>query len=476
MKLLSQYLLIFVFYLISIQSFSQKVKVITSTPRNFWYENKVALIYPKTNTETVSVVLSTDSLLQEIDGFGGTFNELGWDAMQVLTPAKRLEVMQALFGQDGANLALGRLPVGASDYAMGYYSYCDVKEDFTMRDFSITRDRYILIPFVKEALKVKPGLKLWASPWTPPAWMKINEHYTLQGGDIAGRTGGNEMDSRKNVMGNVTAFNMQLGYLKAYALYFSKYIKAYQAEGINIWALMPQNEIAWSPNWPCCTWRPEDLAYFVGKYLGPQFKADAISTEIWLGTINYPDPNYVRTFLKNNEAADIIKGIGFQWTGAKAIPFIHKEYPKYNYMQTENICGDHENDWTSLERTWKAMVHYFHNGTKSYMYWNMVLDETGKSAWGWPQNSLIIVNKTTGEVNYTPEYFLMKHLSQFTQPGSRLIKTSELENTLAFRTADGKVTIVFYNPDERAKQFTFIVDGKEYKVTGEAKSVNSVIL
>ena len=468
------YLPLFLFcYLTGSHLFAQQAQLLSTTPAERWKESKPVKAKTFQADETISVY--PDSLLQHVDGFGGTFNELGWEALQALAPQQQQEVMKALFGGEGTRFSMARTPMGASDYALSYYSYCDVKEDYTMRDFNISRDRYILIPYIREALKLRPDLKIWASPWTPPAWMKINEHYTLQGGDIAGRTGGNEMPPRKNVMGNMTAFNMQQGYLEAYALYFSKYVQAYAEEGINIWAVMPQNEIAWSPNWPCCTWRAEDLAIFIGKYLGPQFEKDKLATEIWLGTIKFPDPDYVRTVLKNKDATRYMKGIGFQWTGREAIPAIRREYPAYGYMQTENVCGEHENDWSSLERTWEAVTHYFRNGAHSYMYWNMILDETGKSSWGWPQNSMVIIHKDTKEITYTDEYYLMKHLSRFVQPQTRVLKTSDMSRYLAFRTGEKELVIVFYNPEEK-KNLSVKIQDATLNLPIPAKSINTAVI
>lgn len=283
---------------------AQKVMLYSTTSSERWVEQKCTI--DKVSATQADIYVYTDSLLQEVVGFGGTFNELGWDAMQNLSSAERCKVMASLFAEDGAHFTLGRTPVGASDYAMGYYSYNDVKDDYTMRNFCIDRDRYTLIPYIKEALKFRPDLKLWASPWTPPAWMKVNEHYSQKSSGIEGTDiGHNRLDPNHNVLGNVTGFKMQQGYLQAYALYFSKYVQAYKRNGINIQMIMPQNEIAWTPCWPSCTWRPEDLAIFVAQYLGPQFEKDSIDTEIWLGTVNYPDPNYVRTFMKQKMSGNM---------------------------------------------------------------------------------------------------------------------------------------------------------------------------
>lgn len=452
---------------------AQKLKCYSSGQTKHWEEVKRTSM-PEAEGQIILTIFP-DSLRQRVDGFGGTFNELGWDAMQVLPANKQKEVLQSLFGQNGIRFSYARIPMGASDYALSYYSYCDVKEDFSMRDFNIDRDRYILIPYIKEALKLRPDLKIWASPWTPPAWMKINEHYSLRGGNMNNRVGGNEMDIRKNVINNATAFNMQFGYLQAYALYFSKYIREYAKAGVNIWAVMPQNEIAWSPNWPCCTWCPEDMGNFIGKYLGPQLKKDSLNTQIWLGTINFPNPDYVRTVLKDKDALSYLSGVGFQWSGGQALPSIYRENPQMSYMQTENTCGDHENDWSSLENSWKNVLHYFNNGVNIFMYWNMVLDETGKSSWGWAQNSLVRINRTSGQIIYTDEYYLMKHLSHFVQPGSHLLKISGYQNALAFLTHTGQMAIVIYNPD-KSKNCHLKIKNTKYSAFLPEKSITTLIV
>jgi len=452
-------------------------ELFTTTAQERWVAGAHLTLQKATPSAKADLTVRADQPKQEVQGFGGAFNELGWDALQALSSKDQETIMGDLFGPEGCRFAFGRTPVGSSDYAFAYYSYDDVKEDYAMRDFSVARDRYILIPFLKKALAFRPDLKIWASPWTPPAWMKINEHYALKAGNIDNRPGGNMMDSRHGVTGNVTAFNMQIGYLEAYALYLSKYVQEYAKEGIPLWALMPQNEIAWSPNWPCCTWRPEDLAIFVGKYLAPQFEKDKVGTEIWLGTINYPNPDYVRAFLKNEAAAKAIKGIGFQWTGSKAIGTIHQEFPQYPLMETENMCGNGENDWKALEVSWEMVVHYFHNGAGSYMYWNMILENRGMSSWGWPQNSMVSINRTKKSFRYNDEFYLMKHLSRFVQPGSRLLTVEgDEKNAIAFQTADKAISVVIYNPETTAVEKTIRSGDSTVHLSLKPKSINTLLL
>ena len=455
-------------------SFAQKVDLTYSTATKRWVKAKRFL--QKDNTTATNITIYTDTLLQEIDGVGGAFNELGWDALSALPKEASKQVFKDLFSKEGANFSMCRIPIGASDYALSYYSSNDVPEDFEMRDFNIDRDKYILIPYLKEALKVNPDLQIWASPWSPPAWMKVNEHYAMRSGNFENAIEGNKMNLGAEINNNATAFKMQERYLKAYALYFSKFVKSYKEAGVNLFAIMPQNEVAFQPNWPSCTWRPEDMAYFINDFLGPQFKNDKLNTEIWLGTVNSSNPNYVKTILDYKSTADYISGAGFQWGGAKAIPTVHENFPGLKLMQTENKCGEHENDWTSVERSWKDLVHYFNNGSGSYMYWNMVLDETGKSAWGWPQNSMVVVDKASKNVTYTDEFYLFKHLSHFVQPGDHYLKSSEGKNHMAFQLKDGRVVVLAYNPKESVDTLNLKIGSKSVTVKVEAKSINTIVL
>ena len=459
---------------------AQKATLYSTTASERMVKSEIVLS-PSGNAP--ALVVFTDSLEQQMTGFGGTFNELGWDALQSLTDHDRDAVMAALFSPQGLNLVMGRTPIGANDFSMGYYSYNDVKEDYTMRNFCIDRDRYTLIPYIQSALKYRPDLIMWASPWTPPLWMKVNEHYSEKAGGInKTRVGYNELDPKHNMTGHVskyghpTGFKMMDGYLEAYAIYFSKYVQEYAKCGINIQKVAPQNEVCWTPCWTSCTWRPEDLYVFVHHYLGPQFEKDSLQTEIWYSTINYPFPEYLRTILECNEAHKYVKGIGVQWTGLQALPTIHSEYPDYDYMMTENMCGDHENDWTSLEQTWQAIVHCLSNGVTSYNYFNMVLNETGKSWWDWPQNSMVIVDRATHTYSFTDEYWLFRHLSPFVQPGAVRLKVSDGSNTLAFRTPEGKIIVVIYNPADATTKISLNVEGKALDLNLKAKSINTLLL
>lgn len=464
--------------LTSIEVSAQKCLMFSSTDAHGWVKGKVAMSSVQDKTQGKQIVVYTDSLLQEVDGFGGTFSERGWDAMQVLNEPQRLSVMKELFGADGIHFAWGRTPVGGNDLALSTYTYNDVSYDWTQRNFSIARDRYILLPMIKMAKQVRPDLKMWASPWTPPYWMKISEHYSLKSHGINGTdVGHNKMDPHFWVYPNVTSFKMTDGCLRSYAIYLSKYVQAYRQEGVNIDILMPQNEVQWEPCWQCCTWRPQDLAIFVEKYLGPQLEEDGIkNTDLWLGTVNYPNPKWVFDFCENKNAMKYIKGIGMQWTGMQAMPKVHEQMPNVRLMQTEGMCGDGDNNWADMVKSWERIVHCFRSGASSYMQWNMVLGDDLESLFKWKQNALIIVNRKTGQLTRTPEYYLMKHFSHFIQPGSQLLKVSDGNNTVAFKNQDGKWVVVSYNPLEKESHITFEIGGKNIIAHFAPKSLNTIVV
>ncbi len=445
----------------------QKVEWVSTTNSQTWVSNTGTLTI-KSNAADLAIRIFPDSVKQTVDGFGGCFNELGWDALQTLTDQNRKDVLKNLFDTiRGCRFTIFRMPIGANDYAVDWYSHDETAGDLDMKNFSLKRDRQRLIPYIKAAQRYIPGMNVWASPWSPPSWMKTNNHYAC-----ASNSQFNDLPADRQGIEMTTQFRMEPKVLEAYALYFEKFIQGYQNEGIPISAVHVQNEMNSCQPFPSCIWRPEDLATFIGKYLGPRFEADGIAANIWLGTIERPQIERVDTILQNKDAAKFIKGVGFQWAGQGAIAEVHRKYPEMKLMQTETECGDGSNDWKAAEHTFDLMKHYFKNGANAYMYWNMVLDETGKSQWGWKQNSMISIDKASGKVVYNPEFYLMKHLSYFVKPGSKYLKVSGDENCLAFLT-DNHVVILYYNADETDKTKSFILRGQMFTVSLKGKSFNT---
>ncbi len=454
--------LISVLFLFSIGLFGQQNQWIETTKNNQW-QTKTAPEWQKyEKTANNQVEIHTDKKLQTIDGFGGCFNERGWDAMSVLPEEKRQEILKNLFDtNDGCAFNICRMPLAANDYAMDYYSFAPVENDYDMEHFSIDRDKRYLIPYIKNAMKYNEDLKVWASPWCPPKWMKQNGRYSCKGWKESSR-----MRWEEDV-------------LNAYALYFSKFVKAYREEGINLYAIHVQNEVDACQIFPSCLWNGEELNEFIGDYLGPQFEHDGLDeTEIWLSSINHKSyEEYAGKVLKDTKAAGYISGVGYQWAGKFATEETRRNHPDIKIMQTESECGNGSNDQSAAEYTYSLICHYFKAGVNSYMYWNMVLDNYGLSTWGWKQNAMITIDRFKLDVFYNQEFYVMKHMSHFVKPGARLIKTTGDDDLiLVFENPDGQIILIAGNPSQFVKEYTFRIDKKMLQVTSKAHSFNTFIL
>ena len=205
-------------------------------------------------TTTADITVNDATTYQTWDGFGGSFNEMGWDNLSMLSATERDRAIKLLFdATDGARFVFGRIPIGASDYAIDRYTLNETANDFTMTNFSIARDRMRLIPYIKAALALNPNIRLWASPWTPPTWMKDNKAFD----------GGNMVDNAQN--------------LQALALYLAKFVQEYGKEGIKIEAIHHQNEPGYATGYPSCLWTPALYTKFIGTYLGPTFASQNVT-------------------------------------------------------------------------------------------------------------------------------------------------------------------------------------------------------
>ncbi|MEI6865322.1 hypothetical protein [Flavicella sp.] len=451
-----------------------KVTWVSSTSTSLW-ENKVYKKSQENNLVDVNITIDINKKQQTITGFGGCFNELGWDALGMVTPEEKQQILNDLFDkEEGCKFNICRMPIGANDYAVDWYSHNETAEDFEMANFSIDRDKKRLIPYIKEAQKINPDIEVWASPWCPPSWMKHSKHYACKSNSKFNDLP-LEWSSTEEL---VSRFIMKPEYLQAYALYFSKFIKAYSSEGINISSVHVQNEPNSAQNFPSCVWKPQDLGVFIADYLGPQFKKSNIDAEIWLGTVERPQIERVNDVLDYKNTKDYVKGIGFQWAGKGAIEAVHAKYPEMQLMQTETECGDGSNDWKAAEHTFELMKHYFENGANSYMYWNMVLDETGKSQWGWKQNSMISIDSKTKKIVYNPEFYLMKHVSAFVAPGSVKLEVDgdDKDTIIFFDNTANEVIVLAYNSKDEDCMLNLNVGDTAVNARLTAKSFNTLTI
>ena len=470
---------------IAASSFAQtKINWVVTSSATQWKEQSILTESKGPGAPDVEIL--TNKTLQTIDGFGTCFNELGWTSLSLLSNKDRESIMCELFAPgEGANFTICRMPVGANDFSRQWYSYDETEGDFEMKHFSIDNDLETLIPFIKNAQKYNPNLQLWASPWSPPTWMKYNHHYAARsvlgnshfksekwGMDMTGINNGLPLE--KEGKEGTDMFIQDERYQKAYALYFAKFIEAYRQQKINIGMVMPQNEFNSAQVFPSCTWTAAGLAKFI-SYLGPQMKA--LKVNVFFGTMERENAKLVDSILTDPESTKIVKGVGFQWAGKGAIPSIHQHYPGLTLYQSEQECGNSKNDWEYCVYTWSLIKHYLTNGANAYMYWNTSLKQGGISTWGWKQNSLVSVDTLTKTYHYNFEYYLIKHLSHFVQPGAKQIMTSGLFNDLlAFINPDQSIVVVVHNDSQEAKTLKIQIGDKTIIPLLEADSFHTFFL
>jgi glucosylceramidase len=430
------------------------VQWVSSTASAPWVTQKNLALGTNRDDAPYDLVVLLDRRQQTIDGWGGCFNEFGWVALQAVSPEAREEVLRNLFEPGrGLNFTICRMPIGASDYATNWYSLDDTPGDFGLKQFSLDRDRTMLLPYIKAAMKYQPALKIWGSPWSPPAWLKVNQTYNCNG------TNRMIQDER---------------HLTTHANYLAKYVRAYRAEGVDVFAVAVQNEPFASQVFPSCVWSPAELRDFIGKYAGPVFKREKLNCEIWLGTFNNNQFSAFEASLSDRRAAKFISAVGVQWAGKNAIAEINERYPRLKKVQTETECGDGSFDWKAAEYTFTLMKHYFNHGVNLYTYWNMVLDGGGVSAWGWKQNALIAINRTNATVTYTPEFYLFKHFSHFVPANSvKLASDGNFDDAVAFQRPDGRVVLILANRQAIARRLEVKVGGKTFAVELPANSFNT---
>lgn len=457
--------------------------LVTTTQSEAWEVTQIPLSGASSGTPDIEVD-KTDPM-QTIEGFGTCFNELGWISLQRLSETDRENIMKELFAPNiGANFTICRMPVAANDFARKWYSFDETDQDFEMKDFTIDNDLETLIPFIKTAQKFNPDLKIWASPWSPPQWMKYNQHYASRsvlgdsdfqsekwGMDLRGINNG--LPPEREGKEGTNMFIQEEPYFKAYALYFSKFIQAYKEQGIDIFMVMPQNEFNSAQVFPSCTWTASGLTTFIGKYLGPAM--EKLGVKLMFGTMERPAEALVDTILTDPDASKYIDGVGFQWAGKEAIPGIHKRYPQLTLYQTEQECGNGKNNWEKCVYSWGLMKHYLDNGANAYMYWNTALDKGGISTWGWKQNSLISVDTVNNTFHYNYEFYLLKHVSHFVMPGAkRLQTTGAFNNVLAFENPDQSTVLVLRNNAPEPKTITVKTDDKFISVEMKADSFTTL--
>ncbi|WP_297271985.1 glycoside hydrolase family 30 beta sandwich domain-containing protein [uncultured Bacteroides sp.] len=463
---------------------------ICSTENNVWQESKIKLQSDKANNAILSVEGNEEVVT--FKHWGTCFNELGWDALNMLSLEQQDSVLFNLFSPKGdLKITVGRIPMNANDYARDWYSCDEVPGDFSLKYFNINRDKTTLIPYIHRAQKYNPEMAFWISPWGPPSWMKINQYYSVTDNgrrdnfdprSLIALDGGVDKKDKRYYPKQVTEndyFIQDPRYLQTYANYFCKFVNAYNKDGIKISRVMFQNEPWAYSKYPACAWTPEGIINFNVNYLAPTIKKQLPEVELYLGTLNTNRLDIIDKILSDSRIQNCkeIKGIGFQWWGGQTLPTIRKKFPKYRYIQTESECGSGTFDWKAAEHTFNLINHYLGNGCEEYTFWNAILCDEGKSSWGWKQNALIRVDSQKGTYTYTPEYYAVKHFCNKVVEGTKVLayneKGEDKLSAMVLMTKEGKYIVIAGNYNDEAKPFQIQLGNKQLKVELPAHSFNT---
>lgn len=484
-------------------TWAQKVTTFTTTEAKPWVQGKTVLA-TKAEGKVVADV-NAQSKGTTFVGFGTTFNELDWDAFNMLTRKEQDEIMYNIFDPSGnLKFTLGRVSMNANDYSRAWYSCDEVDGDFALKYFNIEHDKRNIIPLARAAQKYQPNLQLFMSPWSPPTWMKINHDYPVSPNKF------NNMDPRQGYLlymddgKNLDADEMKLlgdrngvfprrlatqdyfiqdpRYLQCYADMFCRFIELYKDEGLNITKVMYQNEAYSYTPYPGCAWTAEGTLRFNNEYLAPTLAKKHPEVELWIGTFNTNRLDYVEKILDDKTLQSNVKGIGTQWECRNNLPAMRQRYPNHRFMVSESECGNGSMDWNAGEHTFFLLSDNIGNGCDEYYNWNFILKDNGISPWGWTQNAMIQVDGKTRKMRYTAEYYAYKHFSHFVTEGTEMIAYGGREQSktpvVVFRKASGRYIVTVGNFTDDNVTLSVKIGKKYLNVTPVAHSFNtySVVL
>jgi glucosylceramidase len=413
-----------------------------------------------------SILIDADKRYQTIEGFGGAFTESAAVTFYKLSPEKRAQVLRAYFDPvRGNGYTLCRTHINSCDFSTGNYAYDETPGDTDLRHFSIERDKKALIPLIHEAMKAagRP-IKLFASPWSPPAWMKTNGEMN-HGGRL-------KPECRE-----------------AWARYFCKFVHAYVNEGVPVWGITVQNEPEATQTWDSCIFTPEEERDFIRDFLGPSLEKENLSN---VRLIAY-DHNrnrifeWAKTVLDDPAAARYVWGVGFHWYSGDNfdnVRTVQDAYPDKKLLFTEGCLGPFEfqklDDWKAGETYARSMIQDLNRWTVGWVDWNILLDERGgPNHVGNYCFAPIHADLRNDSLVFMNSYYYIGHFSRFIQPGAVRIACAptrdELEAT-AFLNPDGTVALVVMNRTGDTVPFAVRFNGHAAKTESPGHSIQTYII
>ena len=422
-----------------------------------------------TSEGKVYVFVDPRKTFQPFIGIGGALTDAAAETFARLPAARQEELLQAYYSADrGIGYTLGRTNIHSCDFSSESYTYVD-EGDKDLTSFSIAHDLRYRIPLIKRAMAASGNrLKLFASPWSPPAYMKDNNDM-LHGG------------------------HLRPEYAHSWALYFAKFIQSYRKAGVPVWGITIQNEPMATQTWESCVYQAQDERDFLKNHLGPVMAQQGlrdVNIIVW-------DHNRdliiqrAQTIFDDPEAAKYVWGIGFHWyedwSGGQQmygnVALVNRLYPDKHILFTEGTPASFDSTgygrWSLGEAYGRSMINDFNSGTEGWTDWNILLDERGG-----PNHvgnfcfAPIHADTRTGQLIYTNSYYYIGHFSKFIRPGARRILASPSRSmllTTGFVNEDGTVAVVVMNPTPRGGQYSLVVGAASVEISSRPHSIQTVV-
>ena len=426
---------------------------LTNTDNLFFKDNKQPL-----ETE-LCVFVYPKKTFQTFIGIGGAITDASAEVFSKLPENKQQELLAAYFSKDkGIGYSVVRTNIHSCDFSSESYTYVN-EGDKKLSSFSIAHDLKYRIPIIKKAMTIAGGkLTVFASPWSPPAFMKDNNNM-LQGGKLLPE------------------------YYQSWANYYVKFIESYQKQGIPIWGLTVQNEPMATQRWESCIYTASEERDFLKNYLGPTLQHAGLSSKKIIVWDHNRDLMTQRasTILGDKKAAKYVWGIGFHWYedwsgGAPMFENVAKTnqlFPDKKLFFTEGCAESfdqkHYQYWKNGEKYGRSMINDFNNGTVGWTDWNVLLDQNGgPNHVGNYCFAPIHGDTVTGELIYTPSYYYIGHFSKFIQIGAKRISSVSSRSqlmTTSFLNHDGKICTVVMNQTNKTINYKLCVGTFESSIT-----------
>lgn len=430
---------------------AQKVSLWLTTPdgSSLLAQQKAKLRFTSVPASASVIDVNDAQRFQTIDGFGYALTGGSAQLLMRMTPAKRAAILHELFATDASKIGVSylRISIGSSDMNDHVFSYDDLPSgqvDPSLEKFSIDPDRADVIPVLDQILAINPKIKLLASPWSAPAWMKTSD--------------------------NSKAGELQRQYYPAYAAYFVKYLSAMKQQGIDIDAITIQNEPLNEKNTPSMKMEAADEAEFIRDHLGPALAKASLSTKIILYDHNCDRPDYPLTILEDSAANRYVDGSGFHLYGGTidALTKVHDAFPTKNLYFTEQMVVDQKDGTatTNIARpVQEIIIGATRNWSRNVLLWNLAADpknnpHTNNGGCTSCQGAITIDGDV---VTRNRAYYALAHASKFVRPGSIRITSTEPDRlpNVAFRAPNGKFVIIVANNDASSATFSIRFQGRQ---------------